>query len=102
MDLYRLEISDVPNLDSVDGTYAQHGMLKKFKRGFVVLNNRIYTNPTEETVRKAGYKDIVYNEKPEYDETTQCLAEIYTEDDTTIYVGYEVKEIPKEGEINDD
>ena len=85
MELYRLE----------DGT------LKKFKGGFVVLNNRIYTNPTEETVRKAGYKDIVYGDMPEYDEETQYLEEVYTEDDTTIYVGYEVKEIPKEGEMND-
>lgn len=85
MELYRLE----------DGT------LKKFKGGFVVLNNRIYTNPTEETVRKAGYKDVVYDDMPEYDETTQYLAEVYTEDDTTIYVGYEVKGIPKEGEMND-
>ena len=31
--------------------------LKKYNGGFVVFNNRIYTNPTEEIVRKAGYKD---------------------------------------------
>ena len=79
----------------------ENGMLKKFKGGFVVLNNRIYTNPTEETVRKAGYKDLEEGAMPEYDQTTQYLQESYTEDDTTIYVGYEVKEIPKEGEIND-
>ena len=87
MELYRLE----------------NGMLKKFKGGFVVLNNRIYTNPTEDTVRKAGYKDAVFADEPEYDEATQYLAEVYTEDDTTIYVRYEVKdiEIPKEGEMND-
>lgn len=87
MELYRLE----------------NGMLKKFKGGFVVLNNRIYTNPTEETVRKAGYKDVVYDTMPEYDEETQYLQEVYTEDDTAITVHYEVKdiEIPKEGEMND-
>ena len=87
MELYRLE----------------NGMLKKFKGGFVVLDNRIYTNPTEETVRKAGYKDVVYGGVPEYDEATQYLQEVHTEDDTTIYVSYEVKDIemPKEGEMND-
>lgn len=74
----------------------ENGMLKKFKGGFVVLNNRIYTNPTEDTVRKAGYKDVVYGGVPEYDETTQYLAEVYTEDDTKIYVGYEVKDIEVE------
>lgn len=85
--------------------------LKKFKGGFVVLNNRIYTNPTEETVRLAGYKDLVYYVRPEYNEETQYLNEVYTEDDTTIYVDYEVVDIPemeegenneKEGVTNDD
>ena len=87
MELYRLE----------------NGMLKKFKGGFVVLDNRIYTNPTEDTVRKAGYKDVEYGLLPEYDEATQYLKPVYTEDDTTYYVSYEVKdiEIPKEGEMND-
>lgn len=70
----------------------ENDTLKEYHGGFVVLNNRIYTNPTEETVRKAGYKDIVYGDMPEYDEETQYLAEVYTEDDTTIYVGYEVKD----------
>lgn len=77
MELYRLE----------------NGMLKKFKGGFVVLNNRIYTNPTEETVRKAGYKDVVYDPVPEYDSETQYITEVYTEDETTITVHYEVKKI---------
>ena len=72
----------------------KNGMLKKFKGGVVVFDNRVYTNPTEESIRKAGYKDLVYTEpKPEYDEKTQYLNEVYTEDDTTIYVGYEVVDI---------
>ena len=80
MELYRLE----------------NDTLKRFKGGFVVLNNRIHTNPTEETVRKVGYKDVVYGGVPEYDEATQYLNEVYTEDDTTYYVSYEVKEIEDE------
>ena len=71
----------------------ENGMLKKFKGGFVVLDNRIYTNPTAGTVRKVGYKDVVYDTMPEYDEATQYLAEVYTEDDTTYYVSYEVRDI---------
>lgn len=71
----------------------ENGHLKKFKGGFVVLNNRIYTNPTEEIIRKAGYKDVAYGDKPEYDEEKQYLMETYTEDDTKIYVGYEVMDI---------
>ena len=71
----------------------ENGTLKKFKGGFAVLNNRIYTNPTEEVVRQAGYKDVVYGEKPEYNEKTQYLNTVYTEDDTTIYENYEVVDI---------
>ena len=77
MELYRLE----------------NGMLKKFKGDFVILDNRIHTNPTEETVRKVGYKDAVYADKPEYDEATQYLKPVYIEGDTTYYVSYEVKDI---------
>lgn len=73
----------------------ENGMLKKYNGGFVVYDNRIYTNPTEETVRLAGYKDLVYKEDPEYDAETQYLNEVYTEDDTTIYVSYEVVDIPE-------
>ena len=71
----------------------ENGTLKQFKGGFAVIDNRIYTNPTEEVVRQAGYKDLVYGDKPEYDEETQYLNEVYTEDDTTINVNYEVTDI---------
>ena len=73
--------------------------IKPYKGGFVVIDNRIYTNPTEETVRKAGYKDLVYGEVPEYNVQTQYLNETYTEDDTTIYVNYEVVDIENYEEI---
>lgn len=73
----------------------ENDTLKKFKGGFVVLNNRIYTNPTEDTVRKAGYKDAVFADEPEYDEATQYLKPVYTEDDTTIHVDYEIMDIPE-------
>lgn len=77
MELYRLE----------------NGTLKKFKGGFVVYNNRIYTNPNEETVRKAGYKNVVYGDMPEYDSESQYLSPVYTEDNATIYENYEVTDI---------
>ena len=79
----------------------ENDTLKKYNGGFVVLNNRIYTNPTEETIRKAGYKSVVYSDMPNYDEATQYLAEVYTEDNTTIYVDYEVKDIEEDIETTE-
>lgn len=47
--------------------------IKKYKGGFVVIDNRIYTNPTEETVRKAGYKELAKAPMPEYNEETEYV-----------------------------
>lgn len=69
------------------------GKLTKFNGGFVVLDNRIYTNPSEEVIKRAGYKELVYGEKPEFNDEMQYLVEVYTEDDTTIHVNYEVEDI---------
>lgn len=71
----------------------ENGRLKKFNGGFVVYDNRIYTNPKEEVIRLAGYKDLVYGDEPEYDMETQYLNTVYTEDEKNIYVSYEVIEM---------
>lgn len=47
--------------------------IKKYKGGFVVVDNRIYTNPKEETVRKAGYKEFDKSPMPEYNEETEYI-----------------------------
>lgn len=73
----------------------ENGRLKKFKSGFVVLNNRIYTNPTEETIRKAGYKNLIQDEEPAYDIDTQYLNHIYTEYEDYIALSYEIINIPE-------
>lgn len=77
MDLYKIE----------------NGELKKFGGGFVVLNNRIYTNPTTEIIKRAGYKTLIYGEKPVFDDETQYLVEVYTENDDNIYVDYDIIDI---------
>ena len=75
--------------------FISENEIKPYKGGFIVIDNRIYTNPTEETIRKAGYKDLVESEFPAYDEKTQYLETKYIDSDviTTIY---EVKDIPTE------
>ena len=58
--------------------------IEKFKKGFVVMDNRIYSNPSEETLRKAGYKELVISDVPEYDENTQYLLKTYIDGDRII------------------
>ena len=75
--------------------------IKPYKDGFVVMDNRIYTNPTEETLKKAGYKNLVESEMPEFDEQTQYLETKYKDGDV-ITVVYEVIDIPIPTEETED
>lgn len=69
--------------------------IQKYKGGFVVIDNRIYTNPTEETVRKAGYKPLADVTPPEYNPETHYLSTIYKDGDVITPV-YEIVEISGE------
>jgi hypothetical protein len=56
----------------------------------------VITNPSEESLKfNLGYKDLIIDEQPEYDEMTHYLRAIYEETDTTIIQHWEVKEIPE-------
>lgn len=58
--------------------------IEKYKGGFVILNNMIHTNPTEEILRQVGYKPLEHAEEPEYDLDTQYVDITYTEEDDYI------------------
>ena len=65
--------------------------IEKFNKGFVIIDDRIYANPTEETLKKAGYKKLVEAEIPEYNPEMQYLMKRYTDGDV-ITAEYEVVE----------
>ena len=66
--------------------------IKRYKGGFVVVDNRIYTNPKEETVRKAGYKELVETSLPEYNPDTEYVETTYVDGDV-ITTSHTVKQI---------
>lgn len=76
--------------------FISENEIKKYKGGFVVIDNRIYTNPNEETVRKAGYKPLAEVTPPEYNPETHHLSTIYKDGDiiTPVY-----KIVENSGEI---
>lgn len=78
--------------------FINENQIKPYKGGFVVLDNKIYTNPKEDTLVKAGYKPLAKVEKPEYDEQTQYLRTTYKDGDIITLV-YEVLDI-EEGQEN--
>ena len=54
----------------------------------IQIENGWITNPTEEQLRKLGYKTVEYTDKPEYDKEEEKLQEVYTNGET-ITVSYE-------------
>lgn len=75
--------------------------LYKFENGRPVQYNgkpiKLHiSNPTEEQLKFAGYKPIVEDEIPVFNEETQFLQEVYTETETEIRKSYVVKEIESE------
>ena len=65
----------------IDGRLVIAGKTIKTDSGWI-------TNPTTETLKKLGYKEIEYCDKPEYDKENEKLVEIYT-DGEQITVSYE-------------
>lgn len=65
----------------IDGKLIVAGKKIKIENGWI-------TNPTEEDLKKNGYKEIEYTEKPTYDKENEKLVEVYT-DGETIQVSYE-------------
>ena len=67
--------------------------IQKYKGGFVVLDNRIYTNPTEETVRKAGYKELADAPAPECNPEKEYVLLSYKDGDviTPVYTVMEAE-----------
>lgn len=69
----------------IDGTLVEPNSFEKRK---VVI-----TNPNDDILKVAfGYKDVVFDEKPTFDETKQHLEEKYNELDNNIQVIYEIVE----------
>ena len=67
--------------------------IKPYKNGFIILDNKIYTNPKEETLLKAGYKELVTEDEPEYNPETQYIVLKYIDGDEVITQSWEIKEM---------
>ena len=74
--------------------------IKKYKGGFVVVDNRIYTNPKEETIRLAGYKELAEVEIPKYNPEIEYIILTYQDGEkiTPCYTVHQIEFI-EESEI---
>ena len=77
--------------------FIDENTIKKYNGGFVVLKNRIYTNPKADIVAAAGYKALAEVELPEIDAETQYIVTTYQDGEviTPVYTVVEFQEIPQ-------
>ena len=62
------------------------------KGNFIILNGNIITNPTDEDLKEAKFKDMVVKPEPEYNPETQYTIPKYADGDV-ITQRWEVRDI---------
>lgn len=67
--------------------------IQPYKNGFIIFNDRIYANPREETLLKAGYKELVIEEVPEYNAENQYAEPMYVDGDDVITQTWVIKDV---------
>lgn len=65
---------------------------------YIRFNSRVYTNPTEQQLRNAGYKTVVKADPIDVPEG-YYLQVNYTEDNDNIYEQFSLAPIEEEGEV---
>ena len=66
----------------------------------IQIENGWITNPTEEDLKKNGYKEIVSTEKSKIDDTTEKLVETYNDNGKEIEISYSKIKLSEEEKEN--
>ena len=71
---------------------VENGALVKFKERYIKHNDKVYSNPTDEQLKVAGWKTLVKTEKPE-DEENYYYTATYDDSGEEIIQSWEKQEI---------
>jgi hypothetical protein len=74
--------------------YIGEHCVEKFNGDFVVVDNVVYTNPQEEHLKMAGYKELKSAEIPEYNPESQYVEMTYKDGKNSITEICEIKDFP--------
>ena len=76
-------------------------MLGKLVNGVLITPSEnekkkiVITNPSDESLKfNMGYKDLIADEKPEFDEEKQYIQPIYEETEDTVIIHWKVADCP--------
>ena len=77
--------------------YIDRNKVKKADKYEILTYGDIQViNPTDEDFIRAGYKELIQEEEPIYDEETQYIFPYYVEKKDRIEMNWDVFEIPEE------
>ena len=68
----------------------------KRAKPYIRKDDEIIANPPAEMFAELGYKPMVYDDEPIYNEDTEYLVPVYTEFDDYILQGYEIVSLEAE------
>lgn len=73
--------------------YISETQIEPYDKGYVVVDGKQISNPSAETLLKAGIKPLTEDEKPAHDENTQYLEWTFENKETEIAVHWKVIEV---------
>ncbi len=79
--------------------FINENRIKKYNGGFIIKNNTVYANPTEEILKSAGFKPLIKAEVPEYNSDTQYVT-VHYEDGASIREVYSVIDLMNESDTD--
>ena len=74
--------------------------IEELKNNLLILDGRVYTNPTPSRLKEQGYKPLLSEDEPEYDRESEYLERIYTQTEDTIIESFVIRKRSVSDEIS--
>ncbi len=65
--------------------------IEMLKNGLLIIDGRVYANPSQERLKAQGYKPLLSEDEPEYDKENEFLERIYTQTEDSIIESFIIK-----------
>ena len=65
--------------------------IEMLKDGAIVINGKVYSNPSQLRLKEHGYKPLLSENEPEYDEKTEFSERIYTQTEDNIIESFVIR-----------
>lgn len=65
--------------------------IEMLKNNALILDGRVYTNPSQERLKAHGYKPLLSEDEPEYDKENEFLERIYTQTEDSIIESFIIR-----------